>query len=595
MKLAKKIERLVGKLDRNILFKYVGITFLCISLILTILSIALALVLRDQKLSFFSDENIDVESFKVEISNTIVIRGLLYVDKDLRENDTNSIPTILLLHGINGRKEHKTNMVYQYVKFGYAVISVEQRGHGESGNPSGFLSKEPYDMIKIIDFIESQYQFANTTYMGLLGFSYGGGIGAILQAIEDRIHAVVLYHPLADLESLLERIPLRYLIGSTTGVTNLDDVQDALNIASETNTKNLLLLQGLSDIIIRPKETTAFFNQLNGANRTDIVLKQRQGKGHEGNEKDITSLKYAISWFEHFYHDQSINISDLENEIESINLFDNRYPSGSISENLVIVSSIFLFIGLSSFVINSKILPFWKNLPIKKDVDNSREGRKKYKKMIIYRTTGYFGALMITGLIFTLVNQSILYGYFVFFPILTSIIMMFIPSELHPTWKEEWKEWVKTDAIPFLYTISIIIVPTVYFILFYNLSARLTIRFTIPISDFTFLPYLIVGLGSGIMDFLYLREMKGKDAMILLVIRPISILIFLGFVPLPPFPILGGITSHVLFILLIGVILYYIRSLVMYLSKFFKNSSSLYLLVMLPFVIFYMRVFFRII
>jgi hypothetical protein len=83
--------------------------------------------------------------------------------------------------------------------------------------------------------------------------------------------------------------------------------------------------------------------------------------------------------------------------------------------------------------------------------------------------------------------------------------------------------------------------------------------------------------------------------MILMIIRPITILIFLAFVPLPPFPILGGIVSHVLFILLTGVILYYIRSLVMLLGKFYKNSSSLYLLIMLPFVIFYMRVFFRII
>jgi hypothetical protein len=118
-------------------------------------------------------------------------------------------------------------------------------------------------------------------------------------------------------------------------------------------------------------------------------------------------------------------------------------------------------------------------------------------------------------------------------------------------------------------------------------------NFTIPFFNFSTIPYLVVGLGSGIMDYLYLREMKGRHAMILMIVRPISILIFLAFIQLPPFPILGGVFSHVLFILLTGVILYYIRSLVMYLAKFYKNSSSLYLLVMLPFVIFYLRVFFR--
>ena len=215
--------------------------------------------------------------------------------------------------------------------------------------------------------------------------------------------------------------------------------------------------------------------------------------------------------------------------------------------------------------------------------------------MIIYRTSGYMGALLITGIIFSLFNQSILYGYFIFFPIISIIIMLFIPSELHSNWKEEWKNWINNDLIPFIYSLSIIVIPTIYFLLLYNFVAGLTLSFTIPIFNISSLPYLVLGLGSGIMDYLYLREMKGRHAMILMIIRPITILIFLAFVPLPPFPILGGIVSHVLFILLTGVILYYIRSLVMLLGKFYKNSSSLYLLIMLPFVIFYMRVFFRII
>ncbi len=203
---------------------------------------------------------------------------------------------------------------------------------------------------------------------------------------------------------------------------------------------------------------------------------------------------------------------------------------------------------------------------------------------------------MNTGdIIFALFNKSLLYGYFIFFPILSAIIMLFIPSELHSNWKEEWKNWVKNDSISFLYSLSIIIIPVVSFLVLYNLITELTMSFTIPIFSFSSLPYIVLGLGSGIMDYLYLREMKGHHAMILMILRPISILIFLAFVTLPPFPILGGIFAHVLFIILTGVILYYIRSLVMLLSKIYKNSSSLYFLIMLPFVIFYMRVFFRII
>jgi alpha-beta hydrolase superfamily lysophospholipase len=594
-KLTKSIKNLKNRIEKKLLYKYIGIIFISMSVVLAVIAVSLSVFLRNQQRTYFSNENIDVESISIPMHDGIIIEGLVYVDKNLKENTTNSIPTILLLHGINGRKEHKIEIIYQYVKYGYAVFSVEQRGHGESGTPSGFLSIEPFDMIKVIDYIEANYQYANTSHLGLLGYSYGGGVGASLQALEDRIHTVVLYHPLADVESLLTRIPLRYLIGSNIVVPNIDEIQDGFELSNENNTKNLLLLQGTADSIIPHTDTQKYYEKINPANRTDIVLKERPGLEHGSNEADITSLKMAIAWFEHFYDKQPINITNLDNEISAIALFDYNFPSNTVSENLIITSAIMIFIGLSSLVVKFRILPYWDNLPMKKDVDNSREGKEKYKKMIIFRTTGYIGALIITGIIFSLINQSILYGYFIFFPIISIIIMLFIPSELHSNWKEEWKNWINNDLIPFIYSVSIVIIPTIYFLLLYNLVTGLTLSFTIPIINISSLPYLVLGLGSGIMDYLYLREMKGRHAMILLIIRPITILIFLAFVPLPPFPILGGIFSHVLFILLTGVILFYIRSLVMLLAKFYKNSSSLYLLIMIPFIIFYMRVFFRII
>lgn len=580
---------------REQVFKYIGFSLIFSSVLLSIISISLAIGLRNQKLTFMSDENIYVEDLSVKMRDDVQIKGLMYVDNDLKETNTNSIPTILLLHGINGRKEHKTSIIFQFVKLGFAVVSVEQRGHGESDSPSGFLGKEPEDMSEVIDYIEMNYEFANASHMGLLGFSYGGGIGAIFQAIDDRINAVVLYHPLASLENLMERIPLQKLIGTTPEVINLNLIQDAFDLANANNTKNMLLLQGSSDIVIFPEDTENFYSHVNGDNRSDIEYRLRPGKGHEGNEKDETSLKYAITWFEHFYHDSTINLTNLDDEINNVILLKYEYPNSTISETLVIVSAILLFIGLSLMVVKFRILPVWDKLPIKKVVDQTREGKEKYKKMIIYRTSSYIGAVIITGIIFSIFNRSLLYGYFIFYPLLTIVPMLFIPSELHSNWKEEWRNWVKNDSIPFLYSFAIILASTLYFLIFYNINARLAMNFTIPIFNWASLPYLVLGLGSGVMDYLYLREMKGRHGMILMVIRPLTLLIFLAFVPLPPFPILGGIFSHILFILLTGVIIYYIRQLVVFLSKFYKNSLSLYFLVMLPFIIFYMRVFFRII
>ena len=215
--------------------------------------------------------------------------------------------------------------------------------------------------------------------------------------------------------------------------------------------------------------------------------------------------------------------------------------------------------------------------------------------MLTYRTSSYLGASLISGIIFSIFNRSLLYGYFIFYPILTIVIMLFFPSELHSGWKTEWKSWVKNNLFTSIYSLSIVIIPTVYFILFYNLVTSITLDFTIPFFRIDSVPYVVIGLGSGIMDYLYLREMKGRHPMILMIIRPVSLLIFLAFVPIQPFPILGGLFSHILFIILTGVVIFYIWKLVIFLSKFYKNSFSMFLLIMLPFVIFYMKVFFRII
>ncbi len=303
---------------REHVFKYIGFSLIFSSVLLSIISVSLALVLRNQKLTFFSDENIYVENFSVKMRDDVKIKGLIYVDSDLKEDNTKSIPTILLLHGINGRKEHKTNIIYQFVKLGFAVVSVEQRGHGESDSPSGFLGKEPEDMSEVIDYIGMNYEFANTSHIGVLGFSFGGGVGAILQAIDDRISVTVLYHPLTSLDNLMEKVPLQKLIGTTPKLIDLDLVQDAFDIANASNTKNLLLLQGSSDIIIFPEVTENFYSHVNGGSRSDIEYRLRPGKSHGGNEEDETSLKYSIVWFEHFYHDSSIDITSLDGEINAI-------------------------------------------------------------------------------------------------------------------------------------------------------------------------------------------------------------------------------------------------------------------------------------
>jgi len=534
------------------LFKKISLLLIVSAIILSAVSFLSAISLGITRLEFFNDENIVYEKFSVRMSDGASIKGVMYVDGNHYNINNNSVPMVLMLNGINSRKEDNINKAYQLVKRGFSVFSIEQRGHGESTGPSGFLSKEPYDMVEVLDYIENRYNFPNVTHIALFAFSYGGGIGAILQAIDTRIFTTVLYHPLTSLDSFLNIFPFQNLIGTTSTIKRLEEIQDAFDIANETNTENLLLIHGNSDTLIYPKSSD-------------------------------------------YYNNNSIDLTDLESEGEYLHLYPFNYPNSNIPEYSIILASILFFIGISILVIKFKIQPFWEKLPGEKSPFDEKTANEKYKKMIIYRSSAYLVTALITGIFCSIFNVSLIFGYFILYPIVTLIILLFIPSELHSSWRDEWRSWIKHDFLLFVYTLLTISIPMVIFLIIYNLNATIMLKSLIPIINTSLLITIAIGLGSGIMDYLYLREFKPKHTYILMIIRLASLLIFVIFVPIPPYPLLGGIVSLIGFFALFGIFTFYIRQLVLYVSKFYKSSLAIYCLVMCPLIIFYVKIFFRIV
>ncbi len=112
--------------------------------------------------------------------------------------------------------------------------------------------------------------------------------------------------------------------------------------------------------------------------------------------------------------------------------------------------------------------------------------------------------------------------------------------------------------------------------------------------EYNVIVYLFMFFGSVIMDFVYLREWKPRHTTILIFLRPISLIIFVLFVPINPFPLLGGVITLVLFFMLIGVLFWYARQFSIVMSKYFKNNVSMYSLIFFPVIIIMLYLFFRI-
>jgi hypothetical protein len=545
--------------------------------------------------NYLDKENISITEFSVEMRDGNNIFGLLYANPSIMEEKNHSNPAILMLNGINAKKEDNFEIAFQLVKWGYTIFSMEQRGHGESEGPSGFLEKEPFDMVEVLDFITEKYDFINQTHVGLLGFSYGGGIGAILQALDSRIYSSVLYHPLTSIEILTEQIPFQNLIGTTPCIEDVDKIPDAFNFANASNTQNLLLIHGLEDKLILPESSENFYTHLNGKERDDIDLELRPSLEHMSNEKDALSLKHTLVWFNSFFIDRSIDNQNRKEEIMQINLFESNYPNAIISEIFSIFTGVFIFLGLSIFLIFFKILPKWEERPFESSNQDPEISSKKYKKMIIYRTLIYLLPIFIIGPLFMILNPSFIYSYFIAYPVIASTLLIFIPSELHRSWKDEWTVWFKNESFSFLYSFGIVVTSIGVFLILFNLNALIMLKPIIPFFNNSLVQYILLGFGSITMDFLYLREFKQIHSFFLLVLRPISLIIFLMFIQLPPFPILGGLVTHILFIILTGGFLYYIRQLIILLSKFYKSAWVLSGLIMLPSIIFFTYLFFRIV
>ncbi|MHA1344384.1 MAG: alpha/beta hydrolase, partial [Promethearchaeota archaeon] len=467
------------------LVKFFGIFLICLSTTLITISILFSNITYNQRLKYLEEENIYFERISIKTRDGVEIKGLLYIDKDLEKLEDHSIPTILLLHGINGRKEQKFFKIYQFVKLGYAIVSVEQRGHGESGGISAFIGKEPEDMMEVIDYIKKEYSFSNSSNIAILAFSFGGGIGTVLQAIDDRIYASVIYHPLSSIDNLRKQIPFDKLIGKTPAIDNLDNIDDGFDVCTPNNTENLLLIHGEDDDIISPKDSENLYEQVNGPIRKNIGLELRPGLGHGENEQDEDSFRYTIVWLEHFYHNRSINITNRDKEIKFVKFSDYNYPTTFYSQNFLLIGCILMFIGLSFLLLPFKIWPFSKEIFSEKENIENTKFRKEnyYKKMILFRCLFYIFSVIVVALICSYLNPSYIYGYFLFFPSIVIIFMLFIHNPEYNDWKSEWKSWYEKDLKIFLLGLSIIVIPVLIYIFIYNYNAYLMI--TPPIPFFT--------------------------------------------------------------------------------------------------------------
>ena len=115
-----------------------------------------------------------------------------------RENPQNA--TILLLHGssIFGRKLSLMRaLALEFQRLGYAVMSFDLRGYGESEDPPNYTPQAfnfAHDVSAAINWVEKMAP-EHAEHLYLVGHSFGGAVALAAQADDKRVEKIVSFGP----------------------------------------------------------------------------------------------------------------------------------------------------------------------------------------------------------------------------------------------------------------------------------------------------------------------------------------------------------------------------------------------------------------
>ena len=120
----------------------------------------------------------------IRMSDGVAIAATFYVPDGAPRPPSRRWPTVLMLHGLGESRTTTGNALgmsinsiaeTELVPQGYAVLTFDARGHGDSG---GLVSidgpREIQDVRELVDWLRSQAS-VNRDRIGAFGYSYGGG------------------------------------------------------------------------------------------------------------------------------------------------------------------------------------------------------------------------------------------------------------------------------------------------------------------------------------------------------------------------------------------------------------------------------------
>jgi pimeloyl-ACP methyl ester carboxylesterase len=184
---------------------------------------------------------------------------------------------LLFLHGLGGRKEDALGLEVFLKRFGFSIMAVDARGHGDRGvdlmnlNPEliiEYLNKTIVDNRLAID-TAFRNGWVKEGKLILAGVSMGGILGGVVAGVDKRVSGAALYVPGGDLAEIISNsreptlVEIRHKIPSFAlllAKSMLAPV-DPINYIDKISPRPLLIQLGKYDDVVPFKNGMKLFEK----------------------------------------------------------------------------------------------------------------------------------------------------------------------------------------------------------------------------------------------------------------------------------------------------------------------------------------------
>jgi dipeptidyl aminopeptidase/acylaminoacyl peptidase len=216
------------------------------------------------------DLGFDFQDVEVVTKDNVKLRGWFI--------DVGSDKTVIAIHGYTSSRWDEGYMrpvLELLAKNGYNVAMFDFRAHGSSeGEYTTLGYTEIEDYKEIISWIRSQFP-DKAMKIGVIGYSMGGAVSIMLNALEDKVDATIADSPYINIVSSGERWikrvkgPMRYLlllsypliIRFASRIAKVDvNTLNMMNYADKLK-KPLLVIAGKEDDLVSLDEIKQFYEK----------------------------------------------------------------------------------------------------------------------------------------------------------------------------------------------------------------------------------------------------------------------------------------------------------------------------------------------